>query len=108
MSTTPPGSISSSVLSEIMVFHMAVLLSVRKKAFFDSQDGFIGTAPDLVANAVQPGDRIGIFQGLEVPVILRPKADGRYMFISGCYLHGVMYGEAMEDGSVTTEEIALA
>jgi hypothetical protein len=51
----------------------------------------------LVPIAARRGDLVYIFLGCNVPIILRKTEIGKYHLIGGCYLHGFMEGEAMED-----------
>ncbi|KAI1746695.1 heterokaryon incompatibility protein-domain-containing protein [Xylaria castorea] len=44
----------------------------------------------------QPGDRICVLLGGEVPFIVRPTGRGTYTFIGECYIDGIMDGETFE------------
>jgi hypothetical protein len=68
-------------------------VSGHRKAFKSSQ-GYIGLGPE----GMQPGDHICIFQGAEVPVLLRSGNNNRYRLVGSVYVHGIMNGEAEEDG----------
>ena len=48
--------------------------------------------------AVQKGDVVCILYGHGIPQILRGASHGHYRLIGGCYLDGLMHGEAMEPG----------
>jgi hypothetical protein len=64
----------------------------------------------LVPIAAQKGDLVYIFLGCNVPMILRKAEVSKYHLIGGCYLHGFMEGEAMDDlhvGNVQLETICL-
>lgn len=52
-------------------------------------DKRIGAAVD----GISPGDRIVLFPGSRIPIVLRPLRDGRFQVVGPCYLHGVMQGE---------------
>jgi hypothetical protein len=43
-----------------------------------------------------PGDVCCIIPGVNVPLILRSKDNGRYNLVGNSYIHGVMKGEMME------------
>jgi hypothetical protein len=63
--------------------------------------------PALVSRGAQEGDRICVFPGGKVPFIIRKTEDTRataYLFISDCFVHGLMNGEAL---SGEKEEIRL-
>ncbi|KAF4977315.1 hypothetical protein FZEAL_6138 [Fusarium zealandicum] len=40
------------------------------------------------------GDKIALLEGCEVPLVLRPREDGTFTYVSTCYVHGIMFGEA--------------
>ena len=56
---------------------------------------------------VQVGDVIAVFHGCEVPYILRPREWNQSQLIGGCYVHGIMYGEALEMEGAKVETINL-
>ncbi|XXG98962.1 hypothetical protein Hte_005295 [Hypoxylon texense] len=53
--------------------------------------GLIGLAPI----ATRPGDKIFLFKGSRVPLIVRQDGD-RWLVVGDCYVHGVMKGEAFD------------
>jgi hypothetical protein len=59
--------------------------------FFVSQQGRIGWVPFRT----QAGDRVCVFHGMRIPVILRSQGD-RWEFIGACYVHGLMDGEVWD------------
>jgi Heterokaryon incompatibility protein (HET) len=62
------------------------------RKFFRTRNGYFGLGPSIIQN----GDLCCLFFGAEVPYILRPCEDDAFKFIGECYLHGIMYGEAMD------------
>jgi hypothetical protein len=60
-----------------------------------------------VPKSTQEGDIICIFYGARVPFVLRPCKNGQYKLIGECYLHGTMYGQAMEMKDFKGQEFAL-
>lgn len=54
--------------------------------------GLMGLCPSLVRR----GDLVVILHGGSTPYVIRRIKNGRYQFIGECYVHGFMYGEAME------------
>jgi hypothetical protein len=56
--------------------------------FFVSRLGRIGWVPFRS----RVGDRVCVFQGMRIPMILRPAKD-RWEIIGACYIHGLMDGE---------------
>ncbi|KAI3325744.1 HET-domain-containing protein [Xylariaceae sp. AK1471] len=53
----------------------------------------------------QPGDRVCVLVGGEVPFIIRPTGRGTYTLIGECYVTGIMDGEAFEGIDITSEAI---
>lgn len=71
--------------------------------FFVTKKGYIGIGPP---NA-QPGDQVWIFHGGNVPFITRKTeenniSDGHHnmLLVGDAYVHGIMDGEAMQNGPV--------
>jgi hypothetical protein len=64
----------------------------------------------LVARFTELNDVCCICPGMQVPLILRPREDGRYGLVGDGYIQGVMAGEVMEQlekGEVKLENIVL-
>ncbi|KAM5342113.1 hypothetical protein ACJ41O_015144 [Fusarium nematophilum] len=70
-----------------------------RQSAFTTREGMIG----LANRGIQIGDDVCILSGGKMPFIVR-KADGRgsdaacYSYIGQAYVHGIMDGEAMEEG----------
>lgn len=63
----------------------------NQRAFFCSEGGRIGWVP-LTA---RPGDRLYVFKGMRVPVVMRPLGNsGWWQLVGACYIHELMDGEA--------------
>ena len=64
------------------------------RRFFETSQHYLGIGPQ----SMQMGDVICILFGASTPVVLRPLpgTDGLYQFLGDCYVHGVMFGEALE------------
>jgi hypothetical protein len=56
-----------------------------------TKEGYIGAIPQ----EAQQGDLICVLFGCSVPVVLRKRIGGEYLFIGECYLHGFMDSEAI-------------
>ncbi|KJA17678.1 hypothetical protein HYPSUDRAFT_79586 [Hypholoma sublateritium FD-334 SS-4] len=67
--------------------------TLNKRAFIITERGFLGLAPEMA----RKGDAVCIFQGGEVPFVVRPKGDGNWEFVGECYVHGIMSGEAVRE-----------
>jgi hypothetical protein len=60
----------------------------------DNVSGLIGTGPE----GLRTGDVVCVLYGGNVPFILRRDTQGQYMLIGGCYVSGIMHGEALDMG----------
>ena len=70
-------------------------------SIFLTDDGLIGTT----VGQLQPGDRVGIWEGIRAPVVLRKPpgtAEERvWCLVAMAYVEGMMYGEKFrEEGLV--------
>jgi hypothetical protein len=73
-------------------FESAYLDANYHRRMVTTTKGYIGLAPEQTS----PGDIVCFFLGGRMPVILRP-VDQHWEFIGECYIHGVMFGEAIDD-----------
>lgn len=71
-------------------FGLLISQSCRFSSFYITASGRIGTANI----AASEGDTIHIMPAVHRPLILRP-CEPHHRFVSWCYLHGVMNGEAV-------------
>jgi hypothetical protein len=62
------------------------------RSFFTTEGGRIGIGP----LHTRPGNLVCIFYNGGSPYILRPRDDNSYFLIGESYVHGLMYGEALE------------
>lgn len=82
------------------------LIYARNRRFAITESGRFG----LVARFAKLNDVCCICPGMQVPLILRPREDGRYGLVGDGYIQGVMAGEVMEQlekGKVKLENIVL-
>ncbi|KAH8587428.1 heterokaryon incompatibility protein-domain-containing protein [Bisporella sp. PMI_857] len=73
---------------------------IEDKAMFLTSQGYLG----LGQEGFRAGDIVCLFSGGEVPFLVRDASQdsektGAFYFLSECYVHGVMDGEAMESSS---------
>ena len=54
------------------------------------------------------GDKICIFTGAAAPFLIRERGDGSFELIGDAYIHGIMYGEALQGKQHNWESIKLA
>jgi hypothetical protein len=74
--------------------HKMLCLALCDKAFVITQRGMFGLVPDCQ----KEGDIVALFDGMEVPVLLRPVLElsgdlTLHQLVGTCYFHGIMYGE---------------
>jgi hypothetical protein len=77
---------------------------IEYKAMFLTSRGYLGMGQE----GLKAGDFVCIFLGGEVPFLLRRIEDysiDRFQFLSECYAHGVMDGEAMIDMDATEKHL---
>ncbi|KAE9365013.1 HET-domain-containing protein [Stipitochalara longipes BDJ] len=60
----------------------------------------------MVPPCTRPGDMCFVIPGMAVPLVLRPKVNGRYNLVGDSYIYGVMRGEVIT--AVTEGEMALS
>lgn len=53
------------------------------------------------------GDVIAVFYGCEVPFLLRAAGGDCYKLVGNCYVHGIMYGEALGFPGLAVQDIRL-
>jgi hypothetical protein len=82
------------------------LYYTHNRRFAITESGRFG----LVDRLAELNDVCCICPGMQVPLILRPREDGRYGLVGHGYIHGVMAGEVteqLEKGKVKLENIVL-
>jgi hypothetical protein len=80
---------------------------ISNGTFCVTKRGYAG----LVPGDAEKGDEICVFDGGAVPFILRKsqlkKGVRRYTLIGECYIHGIMYGEALKFEDIKEKEFCL-
>ena len=61
------------------------------RSFISTREGYIGLAP----KTTKVGDIVCVLLGSSTPMVLRATEDGHYKVVGQCYVHGLMYGEAL-------------
>jgi hypothetical protein len=74
--------------------HLTELLGGRR--VFLLQNGYIGLGP----SESQYGDLVVIIHGVSVPFVLRKRENGNFILVGEAYVHGIMYGEWLNDKPV--------
>lgn len=72
------------------------------RSFCITKSGLIG----LIPNDSKPGDIVAVIHGLPTPYIIRRKREN-FVLVGECYIHGIMYGEALKFPGTTTETISI-
>ena len=72
------------------------------KKLFSTLSGHIGIG-DVT---LESGDLVCVFLGGRTPFIIRP-VDRKYKFVGDCHVHGIMHGEALEEGLQRRQLITL-
>ncbi|KAH7026442.1 uncharacterized protein B0I36DRAFT_330669 [Microdochium trichocladiopsis] len=82
----------------------------RLKRLATTTSGRLAMVPDWTL----PGDYIGVLMGSDVPLVLRKIEPGggatnelSFHVVGGCYVHGLMHGEALESETPNLQEIQL-
>ena len=84
----------------------SILRFLEHRALITTRTGYVGLAPE----AAHPGDVVAILLGCRWPVVLRPRNEDRHQVVGGCYIHGFMDGEILDqqrDGHVSEREFIL-
>jgi hypothetical protein len=93
--------------SEIVLasqYRQAMWVACKGRAFFTTDidvngKWYMGLGPQFM----QEGDVVVILYGLKVPAVLRPTEDGKWLFLGVCYVHGIMFGEAVQMNDLRKE-----
>lgn len=78
----------------------------HQRRAFRTINGLLGLGPRII----KPGDVIAIIPSVKTPLILRKEteaSDAYYQLLDEAYVHGVMHGEALEDGTRWTDVILV-
>ncbi|PQE04400.1 hypothetical protein CJF31_00012099 [Rutstroemia sp. NJR-2017a BVV2] len=78
-------------------FDVVNLVNGRRIFVAEEEDG---GRMGVVPRAVRVGDVLVLVRGLPIPVVLRPLSGkggaGKYLFVGGCYVNGLMQGDAFD------------
>lgn len=72
-------------------YQLLVQQSACNRAFFRTENGYMGLGPRIL----QPQDQIWVLLGSRVPMVLKPKHDF-YQVVGACYVDGYINGEAIQ------------
>jgi hypothetical protein len=65
---------------------------VSNYKFCRTRGGYVG----LIPTSAEIGDHVCIIAGCIVPFVLRDSCQGMFRMVGGCYIHGIMKGEALK------------
>ena len=100
--------VSKSTLSERNeMSSYPVVSTIFGRVFFITQRGCTGLAP----YGVQPGDEVAVMLGCDIPLMLRRQGHGldgpEFHLLGECFMHGIMFGEAVQDANLAVTTIVL-
>lgn len=87
---------------EPRTFMKDLTTACKGRKLFSTLSGHIGIGD----GTLESGDLVCVFLGGITPFIIRP-VDQKYKFVGECYVHGIMHGEAFEEGLQRRQLIAL-
>ncbi|KAK4231677.1 heterokaryon incompatibility protein 6,OR allele [Podospora fimiseda] len=81
--------------------HKPTMLGLHR-VMIKTEKGYVG----LTGKGVEVGDKVGLFKGGRMPIVLR-ETEGKWRVVGGgdVYLHGVMAGEGWDEGLCGEMEI---
>lgn len=99
------GSYRTSTLARLTSLQRRELHNFKKhmrkategRRLLCSSSGLLGLGPMSTAQDKTCRDEIWLLRGARVPFILRRISDDRYKIIGEAYVHGLMYGEAINE-----------
>jgi hypothetical protein len=87
-----PGFWGSREKQEVHQRQTYIMGASDGRRMIHTRKGYLG----LVPAETRQGDRIGLFVGGKVPLIIRPRDGGTWELIGESYLHGMMFGEVFD------------
>ncbi|KAJ8116079.1 hypothetical protein OPT61_g2429 [Boeremia exigua] len=89
---------------EVGLAQAPFLSLASSRLFAATETGMIGFVP----MRAKKGDLVCILHGASVPFILRQTTGGKFQLVGECYMHGIMYGEALQRADYQDKEIEFA
>lgn len=91
----------------VYLCHLMAMMGNMQTRLFLTQNGTMGTACKIGPVTLEPGDKVVVIDGLEVPFLLRPVPEGGYKVVTHAFVYGIMHGESYGEGGQESEEIQL-
>lgn len=86
----------TAVSKDCWAFRNEILGNTARRKLFATNNGQLGLGP----SPLQAGDQVWILKGGDVPFILKQQAtEGEYEMVGLAYVHGIMFGEAVGEGT---------
>ncbi|KAI0518025.1 heterokaryon incompatibility protein 6 [Xylaria bambusicola] len=85
------GGLGGKKMDAVQTFQMQARTAAVGRGFATTRAGYIG----LVPPCAQVGDLIIVILGATVPYVVR-EAQGGYVLVGDAFVHGLMYGEALQ------------
>jgi hypothetical protein len=86
------GNVNYDEFKDAESFFREAIICCRNRKLIQTAEKHVG----LSLVTAQPGDEVWLLQCAKVPFILRPRPDGRYYLVGEAYIHGIMFGEAVD------------
>ena len=98
-------AVINSPLDKAWIDQAALLLgqTCRFERMFRTERGRLGTG----LRPLQVGDQVWLLAGYIMPIVLRPRSDGRMTFVGECYVHGMMFGEQWDEDEEHVVDVVL-
>ncbi|KAG6032698.1 hypothetical protein E4U19_007273 [Claviceps sp. Clav32 group G5] len=95
---------TSTLPADCAAYASSLAMTVNRHALCVTREHLMGLVPLLAKN----GDMIVVMHGCDVPYVLRrTQEQGYYQLVGEAYVHGVMNGEAMQQGAEFYSDITL-
>ncbi|KAL6918229.1 hypothetical protein FSST1_009724 [Fusarium sambucinum] len=75
------------------VFRSSMMNYLTERCLLRTEGGYLGVS----SKVAQPKDCVVLLAGGRTPYILRPIGENQFMFIGEAYVHGMMFGECLEE-----------
>ncbi|KAF4617059.1 hypothetical protein G7Y89_g15091 [Cudoniella acicularis] len=70
-----------------------------RRLFYTAEDETKGVMLGIGPDSLKKEDEVWAVAGADVPMVLRPRGEGKWRLVGECYVHGIMRGEAVRNGS---------
>ncbi|KAH6693369.1 heterokaryon incompatibility protein-domain-containing protein, partial [Leptodontidium sp. MPI-SDFR-AT-0119] len=81
------------LLQKVESYYAHLTDTLGGRRVFILQNGHIGLGP----SESHPGDLVVVIHGMSVPFVLRKGDNGNFILVGEAYVHGIMYGEWVND-----------